>query len=495
MLIGLRKFLAVLGVVLVLGTIGAFGGPRWEPDAVPGRVEAEVLDTTIGSEVATEPVGSYDIAFRDIEVDLGQVSVPARVTYPQDAGGQRPGIVFMHGAGTGRATSFGDQAQDLASAGVYVIVPAKRMDTYSLRHRDYVQMAQDYMASLEVLRQWPGVDPDQVGIYGESEGAYSATVAGARYENAAFVVLVSAPVVPPRQQAAFATDVYLRNVGAPGALLRAIPRALGVNVPGGGFEYADFDPRPYQQELHVPVFMAYGTDDDSMPVVQGALIMREDLARAGNEALTVRYYEGGNHGMRQNGDLIPGFTANLARWIQGLPATATADPQVAGADPEQTYLAAPVAAPRWYADGNWLIYTLLGSLALVVLGPLVWAGARLARRDAKRIMPAPLARYAGALALASLATLVTYVAYVGQVAYYALNYLRNDFVVIGGYLVVLGAGVLAAWVLLNSLEHTVRRRESPQWRRPGRLVWWTVHVGAVSLLMIAAYWGVFPSIV
>src|SRR5699024_3218955 len=136
--------------VLVLGTIGALGGPRWEPDAVPGRVEAERLDTTIGSEVATEPVGSYDIAARDIEVDLGQVSVPARVTYPQDAGRQRPGIVFMHGAGTGRATSFSDQAQDLASAGVYVIVPSKRTDTYSVRHRDYVQMAQDYMASLEV---------------------------------------------------------------------------------------------------------------------------------------------------------------------------------------------------------------------------------------------------------------------------------------------------------------------------------------------------------
>ncbi|HLS25867.1 MAG TPA: hypothetical protein VK063_08350, partial [Beutenbergiaceae bacterium] len=88
----------------------------------------------------------------------------------------------------------------------------------------------------------------------------------------------------------------------------------------------------------------------------------------------------------------------------------------------------------------------------------------------------------------------TFVAYLTQVAYYALNYLRNDFVVVGGYVVVMATGVLAAWVLHSSLDRTIRSRDSA-WRGPGRLVWWCVHLGAVSLLIIAAYWGVYPSFI
>src|SRR5690625_1124190 len=490
----IRKLLAVLGVVLVLGTIGALGGPRWQPEQVPTRVQSETLDTRIGSSVTTEPVGTYEIDTHDFQVDLGEVQVPARLTYPVDAPPERPAVLMMHGAGTGRHTSFADQARELASAGIYVLVPHKRLDTYSGRHRDYVQMAADYMVSFEELAEHTGVDPGQVGVYGESEGAYVATVAGASYPQVNFAALVSAPIVPPRQQAAFAADSYLRNVGAPQPLLRAIPRAVGVNIPGGGFEYVDFDPRPFQQRLQLPVLMVYGTDDGSMPVVQGAVQLHEDLTRAGNEALTVRYYDDANHGIRRNGHLAEGFTEDLARWIQGLPATATAEPQVAGANPEQQYAAAPVATPRWYADGNWLMYTLVGSLGLLLVGPGLWTGNRIIRRDRRSLMPAPLARYAAATALASVATLVIFLAYLTQVAYYALNYLRNDIVVVGGYLLVMATGVLAAWVLHSSLEQTLRHRDAA-WRGPGRLVWWCVHLGAVSLLIIAAYWGVYPSFI
>ena len=490
-----RKLLAVLGVVLVLGTIGSIGGPRWQPDPVTDQVESQTLDTRIGSDADTDPVGTYEVTVEDIEVDLGEVTVPARLAQPVEAPPRRPGMLFMHGAGTGEHTAFGDQARDLASAGVYVLVPHKRLDNYSIQHRDYVQMAADYMVSLDVLRQWPGVDPGQVGIYGESEGAYVAAVAGATYDQVAFVALISAPVVPPRQQAAFASDTYLRHTGVPDVLLRAIPRAIGVNIPGEGFEYIDFDARPYQQELQVPVLMVYGTNDISMPVVQGATILRDDLARAGNEALTVRYYANANHGIRSGGELAAGFTDDLARWSLGLPATAVAQPQVAGAEPDQQYAAAPVAQPRWYADGNWLMHGLFGSFGAILLGPVLWGLGRVVRRgDRRPIMPAPLARYAAASALSAVATLVFFVAYLSQVAYYALNYLSIQFVVVGGYLLVLAAGVLAAWMLLESVEQTLRHRQVG-WRRPGRLVWWTVHLGAVSLLLICAYWGVYPAFV
>src|SRR5699024_8364132 len=121
-------------------------------------------------------------------------------------------------------------------------------------------------------------------------------VAAAENPEVASVVLVSAPVIPAREQFALATDTYLRNLGAPEQLLRAVPRLLGSEIPGGGFVYADFDVTPFQQRMQQPVLMVYGTEDDSMPIVQAPAKVIEDLAVAGNDDYTLRYVEGANHG-------------------------------------------------------------------------------------------------------------------------------------------------------------------------------------------------------
>lgn len=490
-----RKVLAILGVVLILGTIGALSGPRWQPEQVVDRIQSESTDTQIHGAAEPDRVGVYEVAIEDVDIAVNGVTVTARFISPVDGPEQRPGVLFMHGAGTGRATAFADQARDLASAGIEVVVPAKRLDTYSARHRDYIAMAQDYLVSFEALRQRPGVDASQVGIYGESEGAYIAVVAGAERPEVAFVALISAPVVPPREQFAFAADAYLRNTGAPTPLLRAIPRAIGASIPGGGFEYVDFDASPFAQRLNAPVLMVYGTDDAAMPVVQGVTVMTQDLAVAGNDDLTVRYYEGANHGIRSNGELVDGFSRDLSDWILGLPGTAGAPPQVAGAQPEQTYQAAPVARPSWYANGDFLLYGVLAAVGLLAIGPLVWMGNRLRSRGARAVMPPPLARFAAATALSSLAALAVFFAYLVQVAQYALDYQRNDVVVIGGYVLVLATGVLAAGVLYTSVTAWLDSRRSQLWHPVGRLIWWTTHLGAVSLLIMAAYWGVFPSFI
>ncbi len=490
-----RQLLAVLGLVLLLGTIGALSGPRWQPEPIQDRVPRDSLSTAIGSDAVTEPVGTYEVQHQDLEIELEGATVPARLTYPVGTTEPGPGMVFMHGAGTGRATSFTDQVTDLASAGVYSLVPAKNMDTYTTRDRDYVQMAADYVASVDHLRADPRVDPDRVGVYGESEGAYVAAVAAADYPQVAFTVAVSAPVVPAREQFAFAADSYLRHTGAPEPLLRAIPRAVGAGIPGGGFDYVDFDSSPYQQRITTPMLMVYGTDDIAMPVLQGASQMTQDFAVAGNDQLTIRYYADANHGIRNGGELVAGFTDDLARWTLGLPETGDAQPKVGGQEPEQTYMAAPVATPHWFASGDWMVYTLIGSIGVMIIGPVVWSGARLFQRRSLRVMPESLARFAAATALGALAALVFFVAYIAQVANYALNYQRNDVVVTGGYVVVLAVGVLAAGALFTSVERAWRSRGSGQWRRSGRLLWWTTHLGALSLLIIAAYWGVFPSFV
>lgn len=100
-------------------------------------------------------------------IRLDGATVGGILREPVDAGDDLPGVVFVHGAGTGLATeAFVDVAADLASAGVVTLVPDKRLDTYTTRHRDYEAMARDYERSVDLLRTRPGVDPDQVGLYG-----------------------------------------------------------------------------------------------------------------------------------------------------------------------------------------------------------------------------------------------------------------------------------------------------------------------------------------
>ncbi len=493
-----RKLLATLGVVVGLGLVGSAAGPGWSPAPYTGALAVESTDLAIGGDVVTTPVGTYEVGTEIVEVPLDGATVQAEVSFPVGAepGARHPGVVFIHGAGTGHHTAFQETARALASAGVVAMVPDKRLDTYTTRHRDYVAMAEDYLVSVAALRARPDVDPARVGVYGESEGGWIAPVAAALDPDVAFLVQVSSPVVPPRQQAAFAMDSYLRNVGVPTALLRVIPRSVGATVPGGGFEYADFDVRPYQRQVTQPTLVFYGTADASMPTVQGAEIMVEDLAAAGNDAVTVRYVEDANHGIRVDGVLVPEFTDALARWVLGLPVTATAAPQVAGAEPVQAHAAAPVAHPRWFADGQNLVTGVQLALGAVALGPVLWFGSVVVRRRA-RPLPSPLARWMGGLVLGVVTLFAVFGAYLVRVAGLALNYQTDPVSVVGGWVALEALAVTAAGLFVLSLSRVARAYRSGALARTGwigRITVVGVHLGSLGLLLAAAYWGLFPPV-
>lgn len=488
---------------LLLAVVGAVTGPHWDPGPLEEGIEVATADTSIGQ---APDLGSYDVRTVEVSVRLDGTSVGARISLPVGVTEPGPAVLFVHGAGTGRyAKAFLRQAQALAEAGVVAMVPDKRLDTYTTRHRDYVEMADDYHRSLELLRDRPEVDPDRVVVYAESEGGWIAPVMAAEDPRIAGVVLVSSPVVPPRQQAAFAVDAYLRNTDVPHAVFRAIPRAVGMSMPGGGFEYADFDVRPWQRRMTQPVLVVYGTSDASMPTVQGALQVRSDAAQAGNRDVTVRYYEGADHGIRVDGSPTPEFLRDLSGWVIGLPATAGAAPRVAGGEPSQAYLAGPVPQPRWLRDGTALLVLVLGGPALMVLSALAVGGTRVVQRttrprpgrdrpwEAHRFAPGVAVRLA-ALGAATVATVAALVGYLLSVARLALDYQRDAWVVQGGWLGVRVLGIVAVLVavLLARRVHDARQDGVPV--APGavrRTAAVGVLTGSAVLLVVLAYWGVF----
>nr|WP_194719728.1 acyl-CoA thioester hydrolase/BAAT C-terminal domain-containing protein [Cellulosimicrobium arenosum] len=505
----------------MLAVLGAFTGPQWDPVPVTEHLAPATSDTTIGGQPAggADPVGTYEVRQSGVTVRLDGTTVHGVVREPVGAEGERPGVVFVHGAGTGNATgAFVDVATELASAGVVTLVPDKRLDTYTTRHRDYEQMALDYEHSVDLLRARPGVDAGRVGLYAESEGTWIAPVMAADDPGIGFVVLVSAPVVPPRQQAAFAVDSYLRNTDVPHGVFRAIPRAVGMAIPGGGFEYADFDVEPYLERLTQPVLVVYGTADPSMPIEQGANQVIDAAASGGNGAVTVRYYGGANHGIKVDDELAPGFSRDVSAWVSSLPESGTAPPQVAGAQPAQQFVAGPVPVPRWFGNGDLVVGLVVAGGVLVVLGPLV----RLAGIVATRVDRTREGRVRGlapgfgrpllGLGLGALVTTVGLVVYLLSVARLALDYEKDAWVVQGGWLAVrlLGlATLVAAALLLNRAAEirTARRagathprhvvggdRVVPVRIAQGATAWimvWCVVAGSVVLLVTLAYWGVY----
>ncbi len=492
---------------LVLAVLGAVTGPGWDPDPVEDVPVVTTSSTAVGTAPtdasaagdpagpSAAPVGTYPVTRRVVDVELDGTVVRAQVTEPVGAGDGLAGVVFVHGAGTGEfVRAFAGQAHDLATAGIVTMVPDKRLDTYTTVQRDYVAMAGDYARSVEVLRGWPGVDPARVGVYGESEGCWIVPVMTANDPSLGFAVLVSAPVVPPRQQAAFAADSYLRNTDVPHGVFRAIPRAVGLDFPGDAFAYADFDVTPYQRRTTQPVFMAYGTGDASMPTVQGPQQVRADLARAGNDALTVRYYAGADHGIRVGGTVSADFVRDIATWVHGLPATAAAEPRIAGDQPHQTFRADPLPSPRWFGTVDAVLATVVTAAALLVLGALGLVTSWLRRRRGEGLATGLTEPLVG-LALGAVLTVGALVGYLVSVARLALDYERNTWVVQGGWLGVRVLGLAAVVAGAVLLQRARDARAEPGVRvvrgAAAGVGLWCLTAGAVVLLVTLAYWGVY----
>lgn len=515
---------------LICALIGLSMTSPWHPRPCTDHVTVETSDTTIASQPtasdptgAGAPIGTYEVRERMIDIPLTDtVTVRALLREPVNAPGKRPAVLLIHGAGTGKTTeAYGDIGPQLASAGIVTLVPDKRLDNYTLLHRDYVGMAHDYEKELDLLGSLPNVDATRLGVYAESEGTWISSVITAERQDLAFSIIASAPVYSGRQQMTMAASTYFAQTGVPSAITSDIPKLALLDFSLIHFDYADFNALDYYRKLTQPTLIAYGTLDASMPLEQGAQEIRSQAATgSGNDNITLRYYPT-NHQMRTGSALSkPGlpldehYTRDVASWINavtaedsavaGTSAEGWATPMTAGAQPNQRFaidagISGGPLSPRSLTQ----IAVLMGGGAVLLLGgalgsiPLV----AYARKRRSRGMPprggfAPgLARSLWMLGGGVAMTLAITVAYLAAVITQAMQLETNRMLFQGGWTVmrVLSLLVAALWAKLLLQYRDARRhcntgavRGAGHW-----VVCATTLLGTAMATGALAFWGLY----
>lgn len=155
----------------------------------------------------TVPAPAEDAGYteRDFSVGEGDEALPGTLAMP-DGDGPFPAVVLVHGSGPqdrnqtyGPNRPFLDIARGLAARGI----AALRYDKRTLVHQaasaanpDFNiddETTDDAVIALAALRTTPGIDPEQVYVFGHSQGAMMAPRIVQRADGAAGAVMLAAP--------------------------------------------------------------------------------------------------------------------------------------------------------------------------------------------------------------------------------------------------------------------------------------------------------------
>src|SRR5260370_9393360 len=127
----------------------------------------------------------------------GGVILDGTVVSPTQTGLSRPGVVLVGGGGPGKRVEQLPEAQAFARGGLVSLIYDKRTVGYSQFALSYSLLADDAMAAAQVLRTRAGIDPSNVGFWGETEGAWVTSLPASRSTNVPFLTTLGARCVPP----------------------------------------------------------------------------------------------------------------------------------------------------------------------------------------------------------------------------------------------------------------------------------------------------------
>lgn len=285
--------------------------------------------------------------------------------------GPFPAAVVIRGSGPGdRGNSWATAvAETVREAGLAVLLADKRGSGAAggdWRSAGFDELAADALAAVGYLAGRPDVDARRIGLVGLSQGGWIAPLAASRSPRVAFVVVVSGASVSFAEQSFHEMAATARGAGLPEAQVReviALNQAAGRYLAGGPWEpyeaarrrglerpwaaiaegfpatpeapiwtflrkVADFDPIPSWLLVDVPVFVAYGAEDerDNVPVAASVERLERAFAATGHDDHEILVLPGLGHGLidAERRELAAAFTEPLLAWLRRVTAPAAA---------------------------------------------------------------------------------------------------------------------------------------------------------------------------
>jgi pimeloyl-ACP methyl ester carboxylesterase len=266
-------------------------------------VTGVVTARDFGTAVMTATSGAVtDQVFFEVLGDRFFLNGSVRLRYdldlPDGSGGPFPAVVWVHGSGMLNRNSQAVATNRLVPEGLAVLRYDKRgvgestgsffnigpsNSNVGLR-----TLAGDAAAGVARLKRFPQIDPDRIGIMGNSQGGWIGPLAAAQSDDVSFMMMWSGPTV------SVGLEIFYSNLteGTGTPLDDVYPQLSNFNgVPG-------YDPLPTLESLDIPSLWLYGGMDRSIPTRLDSLNMRH------LQALGLPYefvwFPTGRHDLRDN---------------------------------------------------------------------------------------------------------------------------------------------------------------------------------------------------
>lgn len=300
-----------------------------------------------------------------LNIRSGNALLAATLVLPGTKG-RHPVVVFVPGS---QALSRDESApfrefDALISNGIGILIYDKRgtgESTGDWQHESFEELADDALASVALLRRRRDINPQQIGVWGFSQGASIAPLAASRSTRIAFVIMTSGGAIAPpeaevneqlaRMRAQKLSEEEMKEAVAFMALQfdavrsqqgwerfqAAIPhvrekkwyRYTWGGLPRDYWQWkwwvpiVDFDPIPVLKKVKVPVLAMFGAADQFTPpeTISGFTAKIEAALRAGgNRDVTTKIFPNADHDISvklENGQWAapPDYHSTLISWI------------------------------------------------------------------------------------------------------------------------------------------------------------------------------------
>lgn len=360
----------LFGTVLIgLGLIVAVPALRGIAD-VRRRTRRQILlpalvALSIGSLGWAYWTSSY--VLEDVTFQNGPASLQGTLVLPEGEG-PFPAVVFMHGSGPERRGVSFHFADRFARAGVAALIYDKRGTGGSQggHPRDpYIDLAGDAVAAVRRLGEYPSIDADRIGLWGLSEGGWTAPLAASMgSDNVAFLMVVSGGGAAPEDEELYSIRTHLEDRDVVTAdiekaislrrrindyyrigegrqtLLDAIdqveasewfvaaewylPSSTEVYLYGSEewrshMAFLDFDAMPLLRGLEIPMLFIHGELDRSYPS-QLSVSRLNELTTDPSRDVSVITYAGADHAIMTRRVPWPrfadGYIEQMVAWVQ-----------------------------------------------------------------------------------------------------------------------------------------------------------------------------------